>query len=529
MGVAVRAAYCCRRVLPRRWAVNHILTFVCGTLRVLPMDTFFTLTDRLRPSRSIPSECLIPVQSFSSIHPVISFRNSTQGAMRGTLISHQRDSLVMEVYNPDALVQVSEMLHGLTVRSGAHTVYQGKAVVVSLVNTGLMVVVSVNLMDPWNDVGPMPPGTAAVGLAASSFVQDWKSRFTVRRDYQVVVSEMRAYFSEVARWVDQLDVAASLPREADGRIQPEVFAALGTPLLHKGREYLQWFDAEAALVPEDLVPMHRSFAQAAIHPLILRAPFVHRTFSKPMGYAGDYEMVNQIVGDPRQGPSSYFQLVNFMFLQAGVAQAHRNRIDILQARLEQLAVQAVQAGRPMRVLNIGCGPALEIQRLVRQSPHFDRLEFVLVDFSEETLAYTRHTLEALQQGTGKPLHLKMQHESVNQLLKRATQAQPLAEAEKFDYVYCAGLFDYLTDKVCHRLVQYMARQSRAGARLLVTNVHSSNPERRWMEHFLEWHLVYRDEAGMQRILPPGLRETQVYTDATGVNIFVESTVDSPAQ
>jgi extracellular factor (EF) 3-hydroxypalmitic acid methyl ester biosynthesis protein len=420
------------------------------------------------------------------------------------------------------------MLHELTVRSGQQTVYQGEAVVVSLVNTGLMVVVSVNLMDQWNEVGLMLPGRAAVGQAASSFVQDWKSRFNVRRDYQVVVSEMRAYFSEVARWVDQLDVAASLPRDADGRIQPDVFAELGAPLLHKGREYLQWFDDEAALVPEDLVPMHRSFAQAAIHPLILRAPFVHRTFSKPLGYAGDYEMVNQIVGDPRQGPSSYFQLVNFMFLQAGVAQAHRNRIDILHARLEKLAAQAVQTGRPMRVLNIGCGPALEIQRLVQKSAHFDKLAFVLVDFSEETLAYTRNLLEGLQQGTGKTLHLATQHESVNQLLKRATLAQPVAEEDKFDYVYCAGLFDYLTDKVCNRLIKYMASQSRVGGQLLVTNVHSSNPERRWMEHFLEWHLIYRDEAGVQKILPAGLRDTQVYTDVTGVNIFVEATVGHPA-
>ncbi len=446
--------------------------------------------------------------------------------MRGTLISHQRGSLVMEVYNPHSLVQISEVLHELTVRSGQKSIYKGKAVVVSLVNTGLMAVVSVNLMDEWNEVGLMQPGKEAVAEAALSFVQDWKTRFNVRRDYQVVVSEMRAYFSEVARWIDQLDVAGSLPREADGRIQQDVFLELGTPLLLKGREFLQWFDREAAEVPEELVPMHRSFAQTAIHPLILRAPFVHRTFSKPMGYAGDYEMVNQIVGDPRQGPSSYFQLVNFMFLQAGVAQAHRNRIDILYDRLENLAAHAVQAGRPMRVLNIGCGPALEIQRLIQKCPDFDKLEFVLVDFSEETLAYTRQQLQSLQQGTGKTLQLTMQQESVNQLLKRAVLTQPIAEADKFDYVYCAGLFDYLTDKVCNRLIKYLISQSRAGGRLVVTNVHSNNQERRWMEHFLEWHLIYRDEQGMQKILPPGLRDIEIFTDVTGVNIFVESRVGS---
>ena len=463
------------------------------------------------------------MQSLSPISPVITFRNSHNEAMRGTLISHQRGSMVLEVYNPDSLMQVSEVLHELTVRSGHQSIYTGKAVVVSLLNTGLMAVVSLNLMDAWNDVVLMQPGVAGVASAAGFFIQDWESRFNVRRDYQVVVSEMRAYFAEVARWVDQMDVAGRLPHEPDGRVQQDVFQELSLPLLRKGREYLEWFDREAALVPEDAVPLHRAFAQAAIHPLVLRAPFVHRTFSKPLGYAGDYEMVNQIVGDPRQGPTSYFQLVNFMFLQAGVAQAHRNRIDILYSRLESLAQQAVHAGRPMRVLNIGCGPAQEIQRLVLQSAHFDQLEFVLVDFSEETLAYTRERLESLQH-SGKQLHLRTQHESVNQLLKRSAQAQVIEESDKFDFVYCAGLFDYLTDKVCARLVKYMALRTRAGGQILFTNVHSSNQERRWMEYFLEWHLIYRDENDVRRILPVGLKDIEVFTDVTGVNLFVESRV-----
>jgi extracellular factor (EF) 3-hydroxypalmitic acid methyl ester biosynthesis protein len=467
------------------------------------------------------------VQSLSPISPVITFRNSHNEAMRGTLISHQRGSMVLEVYNPDSLMQVSEVLHELTVRSGQQRIYNGRAVVVSLLNTGLMAVVSLNLMDAWNEVGLMQPGVAGVASAAGAFVQDWESRFNVRRDYQVVVSEMRAYFAEVARWVDQMDVAGRLPRESDGRVQQEVFHELGMPLLRKGREYLEWFDREAALVAEDAVPQHRAFAQAAIHPLILRAPFVHRTFSKPLGYAGDYEMVNQIVGDPRQGPTSYFQLVNFMFLQASVAQAHRNRIDILYNRLEALAQRALQVGRPMRVLNIGCGPALEIQRLVQQCPNFDQLEFVLVDFSEETLAYTRERLDSLQH-SGKQLRVHMQHESVNQLLKRANQAQLPGEQEKFDYVYCAGLFDYLTDKVCARLVKYMALRVRAGGQILFTNVHSSNQERRWMEYFLEWHLIYRNEGDMRKIVTPGLKNIEIFTDVTGVNIFVEAGIPENA-
>ena len=72
----------------------------------------------------------------------------------------------------------------------------------------------------------------------------------------------------------------------------------------------------------------------------------------------------------------------------------------------------------MRVLNVGCGPAVEIQRFARQSPHSDQLEFVLVDFSEETLEYTRQQLEEASRPTGRKLKLTLQHESVNQLQAR---------------------------------------------------------------------------------------------------------------
>lgn len=468
------------------------------------------------------------MQPIRPIDPVITFRNSQGDSVRGTLTNVQRRSLVMEIYNPYSIVQVSEVLNDLTIRSGERNIYKGKAVVVRLLNTGLMAVVSVTLIDEWNELAVIGRDGKCVADEARAFVEGWNERFNVRREYQVVVSEMRAYFSEITRWVDQADMKISLPRDEDGRVREDVFFELARPLLEKGREYLQWFESEAAQIDPEIAPAHRSFAQAAIHPLILRAPFVYRTFAKPLGYAGDYEMVNQILGDPRQGPSTYFQLVNYMFLQAGVAVAHRNRIDILRDRLDDFALRAVQAGRPMRVLNVGCGPAVEIQRFARDNPHSDRLEFVLVDFSEETLEYTRQCLEEASRPTGRKLNLTLQHESVNQLLKRAARSQRVAPEESFDYVYCAGLFDYLSDKVCTRLVEYFISRSRVGARILVTNVHSSNPERNWMEHFLEWYLIYRDEAALLRAMPQGLKDVKTYTDPIGVNVFLEAIVSPEA-
>ena len=93
-------------------------------------------------------------------------------------------------------------------------------------------------------------------------------------------------------------------------------------------------------------------------------------------------MVTQIISDPRQGPSSYFQLVNFMFLQAKVAEAHRNRIVILVERLTRAIQSRVDANQQLRILTIGCGPAIELERLLSDEHSIQNVEFVLLDFSE---------------------------------------------------------------------------------------------------------------------------------------------------
>lgn len=464
--------------------------------------------------------------SQTQIDPLVSFRNTQGEAVRGTIVNLQRKSLVMEVYNPYSIVQVSEVLAELTVRMGTRNAYVGKAVVISMVNTGLTAIVSVTLIEEWQELSNTLLLPGAVGAEAKLFVQDWAERFRIRRDYQIVVNETRAFLADVSRWVEQVDMSDSLPKE-EGRLRADFFFELATPLMQKTKTLFDELNGQASLVEEELAPAHRAFAQAALHPLILRAPFVFRTYTKPLGYAGDYKMVLQILDDPRQGPSTYFQIVNTAFLQTAVAAAHRHRIDLLVNFLERTADAARLAGRPARVLNIGCGPAIEIQRFLETYPEPELLRFELVDFSAETLGWTQQILGDIMRRRGKQVSIDYVHDSVHHLLKRRVERQPV-NPDGFDAIYCAGLFDYLSDKVCAKLNAHFVSRMRPGGTLLVTNVHSDNPEKFSMEHVLEWYLIYRNEAGMRAILPEQCGAPTLYTDPTGVNVFAEARV-GPAE
>jgi extracellular factor (EF) 3-hydroxypalmitic acid methyl ester biosynthesis protein len=459
------------------------------------------------------------VYSKTQIDPVVSFRNSQGEQVRGTIINLQRKSLVMEVYNPYSIVQVSEVLNDLSVKMGVEHAYSGKAVVISMVNTGLTAIVSVTLIAEWRELSGGTLEARTVGEEARRFAQDWTERFQIRRDYQIAVNQIRAFLSDMSRWVEQADLADTMPKEGKS-LREDFFLELASPLMERTKLYFDEFEGEARLVDEELAPAHRAFAQAALHPLLLRSPFVFRTFTKPLGYAGDYQMVNQMLDDPRQGPSTYFQIVNAAFLQTAVARAHRNRVELLVDYLTRLANEARAARRPFRVLNVGCGPAQEIQRFMHEYDEPEWLTFELLDFSQETLDWTRDRLASIAQKTARRMTISYTHDSVHHLLKRRMDADA-PDVREFDAVYCAGLFDYLSDKVCARLNQHFASRTRVGGRLLVTNVHADNPERFSMEHVLEWYLIYRNEAQMAEIMPENCGEPRLYTDSTGVNVFAE--------
>jgi extracellular factor (EF) 3-hydroxypalmitic acid methyl ester biosynthesis protein len=172
------------------------------------------------------------------------------------------------------------------------------------------------------------------------------------------------------------------------------------------------------------------------------------------------------------------------------------------------------------VLNLGCGPAIEVQRFLQQYPEPHWLQFELVDFSEATLDWTRAQLSALNGGLPRPAAIGYVNDSVHRLLKRPLDEG--ASTGEFDAVYCAGLFDYLPDKVCARLLTYFASRLRRRGRVLVTNVHACTPGRHAMEHILEWYLVPRDEAGMRRLLPSDAPAVRLMTGGDGGYVCAEA-------
>jgi extracellular factor (EF) 3-hydroxypalmitic acid methyl ester biosynthesis protein len=204
------------------------------------------------------------------------------------------------------------------------------------------------------------------------------------------------------------------------------------------------------------------------------------------------------------------------------AKAHRNRITYLKSCLSQEALRMERLGQPLRILNLGCGPAREIQEFLADSLS-DRARFTLLDFNDETIQHTGRVLEELKTRHGRQTEIHFQRKSVQQILKEGSRPVVDATAKKYDLVYCAGLFDYLSDRTCKQVMNILYGQVAPGGLLVGTNVDDSKPFRHMLEFVLDWHLIYRNEAKAALLLPDRIAPENARTvrDSTSVNIFIE--------
>lgn len=458
---------------------------------------------------------------------LVTCRNSLGAPVRATPVRLSRYTALLEIYNPHSILQLSEVLAEFRINIGERCVYAGRGVVSSIVNTGIMVMCEVTLDDGWLDVDLFSPIAQPERLREEfqGFIANWRRLQAISPDFKVAVADFQMLLTELRRWLDQVELGVrSEPVGMRSEMEKRVLTSLELRIVEEANEWFGKFDAVASQVDEETRPAHRAYARRQIHPLVMCSPFVYRTFHKPLGYAGDYEMVNMILREPHEGATLFAKLVNALFLQNPPAQAHRNRIHHLRARLVEETARVAARGRRARIFNLGCGPAREVQLFLGENGESDEADFVLADFNTETLGFARGLLEELKGRHRRRTGLEYVEKSVHQLLKEAMRGGDGPMAGGFDFVYCAGLFDYVSDRVCRRLTELFYSMLAPGGLMLVTNVDASKPFRHSMDYLLEWHLIFRDRNQMRTLLPESVSavERNVLADPIEVNLYLEA-------
>ena len=220
------------------------------------------------------------------------------------------------------------------------------------------------------------------------------------------------------------------------------------------------------------------------HPLskiLLQDPMTKWAFQKPRGYSGDAELIDFMYRlKPCTLDDSYLgrELHGELSL-AGSVSAVRWRANHIAKEIDQFQKRA---GRKIDVISVASGHLRELAYIENASEKINR--FVCIDQDEKSNQVVRQTYVNHN-------FLEIIDDSISYIYKRRLENQ------EFDFIYSTGLFDYLNDKLASRMIEILYGNLQEGGQMIIPNFLKGITEKAYMETFMKWNLIYRNEEDMR--------------------------------
>ncbi len=362
-----------------------------------------------------------------------------------------------------------------------------------------------------------------------------EQRARLPAEWRAAVADVCALLEDARLQMEDLERAETHDPLRRGDEEAKLFGALGAGW---GRAY---YDSIAQLhemskgLDERAAALGRSYAASMLMPLLGACPMHRRAYEKPLGYAGDYRLMElyfttEYPGERLFGRFLHWISQNYTLGRTVVAR----EVVMREAAREALAKKG---NGPVRILALAAGPAIELRRLLQETDHLARpVQLILLD--QEPAAHEsahRHLMRVLlERHSGTlPVTVRCLHSSVRQLLKPQTPEDQHVLADTLadlDLIYSAGLYDYLPNPVASVLTRLLYERLRPGGRLLLGNLEET-PDTTWiMEYVLGWTLLYRTEETMLRLadgIAPVSAPARITRDSTKQCLFLDLTRPVP--
>jgi len=229
-----------------------------------------------------------------------------------------------------------------------------------------------------------------------------------------------------------------------------------------------------------------------------------RTREKPLGYAGDYQLIDWIY-TKKTAPSGKGKLFDVLFHSYEAAQSVRNRKQYFIKKCIELSHHK---NSRLDILDLGCGPCRDVIEMYQTCSNGINIYFHCVDHEPEAIEYARKLLAHTD--FQKNVHLD------------CTNAFHLKTSHKYDLIWSAGLFDYLEDRIAVLLLKKIWRYLKDDGQIIFGNFSPQNPTRNGMELVGKWYLIHRtadDLIKLARAAKIPFSELEVESESLGVNLF----------
>jgi SAM-dependent methyltransferase len=332
---------------------------------------------------------------------------------------------------------------------------------------------------------------------------------------------IKARVYEIKDWLEQLmtktnammEEQAHASQDAVNEFEEAVIEQVAEYFADMFSTYLMSFSQEIQKENDHVKKQAVEFLRHKLHKLIYQAPFADRVYSKPLGYAGDFEMMNLIYRSENVGKTLFARCLQRYYINEPAAQAVRNRADYLAGKITRLVETRSQAQTPIRILSVACGPAMEWQKLIPVLSDDVQLEVDLLDQDQQALLSTQRQLKRLLARYPKAIKFRYLNKAIKNIILRGT------ERKDYDLIYSSGLFDYLSDSTSAMAGASLYRCLKPGGKLIIGNFNVGNPNQLLMDYALDWPLIYRSKDDLYSLFKNLEGSILIESEPLGINLF----------
>lgn len=249
------------------------------------------------------------------------------------------------------------------------------------------------------------------------------------------------------------------------------------------------------------------------HPLanlLLQEPMTKWSNEKPRGYSGDAVLIDYMyrlkscnLQDSFLGRELYGHLSCCESVSAVRWRANHiaNEIESFQKQL----------GKKIDVFSVASGHLRELAYIPDADQKINR--YLCLDQDERSNNEVKKTYEQYD-------FVEIIDDSINHIYKRKLVDQ------KFDFIYSSGLFDYLNDKLASRMIEILYNNLKEGGQMIIPNFKKGIEEKIYMDTFMKWNLIYRDETEMLSLaenLKIPFSQKEIYYDDLDKVVYLKIT------
>lgn len=416
----------------------------------------------------------------------------------------------------EIVIEAGELVP-IAVKQAGVAIFEGKARVVRSERSVFGTKVALNLTDGVVDFHSLLRRNAQARISQQLALLEPQVGGLVSAEYRAhcadVLRFLRAYRSVVEASIKPF------PHQSAGLSIDDAYAMCEERILPQWRTLWRNGNALVAGVMADKKRLEavKEYTELVLTPEFNHGPVWWRSYFKPAGYPGDFEIMNYVYDWQREGGDVYAQLMHRIGLDVAECIGTRMHVvrkvigDVIRARADVGSTEAP----PVRILSLGCGSAREVQLHLqdREAPNAP-VQFTLIDQEQNALAYAYDRAYPLTVSMKPQAKVQALNVSFTDVLRKGSW---LDEAGPQDLIYTVGLVDYLIDRRARALASRLYERVAPGGLLIIGNMNETELSNLWpMEFITDWHLFYRTEADMMawtEAMPNGRAWTE--TDPTG--------------